>query len=97
MTDIPRVGPLASYPFHEWAKLAGAEVEVRLDGALYRYGRIEAATADGAIAWLAQDGLEERTLIDKDSGYEMRLAPPQLQAVHAMAPAEASKPPKRLG
>ena len=97
MTDIPHVGPLASYPFHEWAKLAGAEVEVRLDGALYRYGRIEAATADGAIAWLAQDGLEERTLIDKDSGYEIRLAPRQLQALHAMTQAGCLKATKRPG
>ncbi|MDQ0823851.1 hypothetical protein QFZ60_000024 [Arthrobacter sp. B2I5] len=97
MTHIPHVGPLASYPFHEWAKLAGAEVEVRLDGALYRYGRIEAATADGAIAWLAQDGLEERTLIDKDSGYEIRLAPRQLQALHAMTQAGCLKATKRPG
>lgn len=97
MTDIPHVGPLASYPFHEWEKLTGAEVEVRLNGTLYRRGRVEAATADGTIAWLAQDGLKGRTLIDKASGYEIRLAPPQLQAIHAMTQAGIFQTNKRFG
>lgn len=96
MIDIPHVGPLASYPFYEWAKLPGTEVEVRLDGALYRRGRIDAATADGTIAWLAQDGPQERTLIDKASGYEIRLAPRQLQAIHAMTQEGCFKTTKRL-
>ena len=97
MTDIPHIGPLASYPFYEWEKLPGAEVEVRLDGALFRRGRIEAATADGTIAWIAQDGLKDRTLIDKASGYEIRLAPPQLQAIHAMTQAGIFKTNRRFG
>lgn len=95
--DIPHVGPLASYPFYEWEKLPGAEVEVRLNGALYRHGRIEAATADGKIAWMAKDGLKDRTLIDKASGYEIRLAPPQLQAIHAMTQAGIFKTNKPFG
>ncbi|MDQ0923865.1 hypothetical protein QF038_002373 [Pseudarthrobacter sp. W1I19] len=88
MTDIPHVGPLASYPFYDWTKLPGVEVEVLLCGTLFRRGYVDAATADGKIAWIAQDGPRERVLIDKASGFEIRLAPHQLRAIHYVTQAQ---------
>jgi hypothetical protein len=82
MTDLPHVGPLRAYPYHDWARLQGATVEVLRDGAVVRNGFVDAATADGTMVWLAQEGLSSRVLIDKPSGYEIRVAPDQLQRIH---------------
>lgn len=84
MTDLPHVGPLKAYPYHDWARLQGATVEVLLDGAVVRDGLVDAATADGTMVWLAQERLSSRVLIDKLSGYEIRAAPDQLQRIHLM-------------
>lgn len=84
MTDVPRVGPLRAYPYYDWARLQGATVEVLRDGVVVRDGRVDATTADGTMVWLAQEGLSGRVLIDKAAGYEIRVAPDQLQRIHLL-------------
>ncbi|MFC9769871.1 MULTISPECIES: hypothetical protein [unclassified Pseudarthrobacter] len=84
MTELPHVGPLRTYPYHDWSKLQGAIVEVLHDGAVVRDGYVDAATADGTMLWLAQEGPWNRMLIDKGSGYEIRVAPDQFQRIRLM-------------
>src|SRR5688572_4838870 len=84
-----------SYLFHEWAILTGAEVEVRLAGEPVRKGRVDAATDDGRILWLSQDGNCGRALFDKADGFQMWLAWPELQrAVNLAAKLENVRLPQ---
>lgn len=53
----------------EWQFLAGFEVDVRLGRRLMRTAVVDSATADGRIAWLCRQGVQERTLILKAEGY----------------------------
>ena len=55
----------------EWQFLVGFEVDVRFRGRLLRTGVVDAATADGSIAWLARQGVQERVLLAKDECYEL--------------------------
>lgn len=91
MNTIPHVGPLKSYPFYDWSRLQGATVEVRQNGVVARYGFVDAATADGTTVWLAQEGLLGRVLIDKASGYEIRVAPAELQRINSLTQAACVK------
>jgi hypothetical protein len=61
---------------HDWSDLRGATVEVRRNGAYFRTGRVEEATS--ALLWLAQEGVESRTIIDKLDGDEVWIEPQQL-------------------
>lgn len=53
----------------EWQFLPGFEVDVRLGRRLMRTAVVDSATADGSIAWLSRQGVQERTLILKAEGY----------------------------
>lgn len=54
----------------DWYHLIGATVEIRLQGKLARAGRVDHATKDSNILWLAQEGNKPRKMIDKAQGYE---------------------------
>ncbi|MDI3239948.1 hypothetical protein QK292_00005 [Arthrobacter sp. AL08] len=54
----------------DWAHLIGATVEIRRQGKTVRTGRVDHATKDSNILWLAQDGNNPRKMIDKAQGYE---------------------------
>ena len=56
----------------DWARLVGGIVEVRLNGALVRVGRVDQATADSAMLWIEADAVEQRALFVKASGYRVR-------------------------
>ncbi|MBN3497128.1 hypothetical protein [Arthrobacter pascens] len=56
----------------DWAHLVGGIVEVRLNGALVRVGRVGQATADSAMLWIEADAVEQRALFVKASGYRVR-------------------------
>jgi hypothetical protein len=78
---------------YEWHLLVGAEVEVIQRGRIVRSGIVDDATADGTVAWVAQDGVEQRRLIDKADGYELWTGPTQIHAfpqpIHSDAPGRA--------
>jgi hypothetical protein len=75
-----------SSPFPHWHLLIGAEVEIRRYGRLLGTGVVDNATSSGDIAWIAADGINSRTMIEKSDGYELSIGPStQLQpgpAVH---------------
>lgn len=54
----------------EWFQLIGATVEIKLNGKTVRTGRVDHATKDSSILWLAQEGNNPRKMIDKVQGYE---------------------------
>lgn len=54
----------------DWFQLIGASVEIRLNGETVRTGRVDHATKDSNILWLAQEGNNSRKMIDKVQGYE---------------------------
>ena len=54
----------------DWSDLIGATVEIRRHGHLVRTGRVDHATADSTILWLAQEGNNPRKIIDKAQYYE---------------------------
>jgi hypothetical protein len=56
----------------DWARLVGGIVEVRLNGARIRVGRVGQATADSAMLWIEADAVEPRALFVKASGYRVR-------------------------
>lgn len=62
-----------------WSALIHAVVEVRRYGQHCRFGRVDAATPDSQMAWIAANGNDSRHLIDKASGYELWISPAQLQ------------------
>lgn len=64
--------------FDDWRKLRGAEVEIWLDGALQRTGIIDGATEDSTIAWVAAAAKEPRRLLERASGFELRICFEQL-------------------
>lgn len=64
--------------FDNWRRLRGAEVEVWLHGALERNGVIEEVTEDSTIAWVAADREGPRRLLERASGFELRICPEQL-------------------
>lgn len=57
----------------DWHLLVGAVVEVRRDGRVVRTGLLEDVTASGDIVWIAADGFDGRTMIDKREGYKLAI------------------------
>jgi hypothetical protein len=64
--------------FDDWRRLTGAEVEVWHQGALQRIGVIDATTEDSTMAWVAADAHGPRRLLERASGFELRICPEQL-------------------
>ena len=58
-----------------WVNLKEATVEIRRNGRLIRTGRVDAATLDSTMLWISQDGIDRRTLIHKQDGYEVWVDP----------------------
>jgi hypothetical protein len=65
--------------FDDWIKLPGAEVEIWIGKRLARVGVIDAATDDSSIAWVAPDGPNERRILEKAHGVELRVSPFEMQ------------------
>ena len=80
--------------FDDWPRLRGAEVEIWLDGTLQRTGVIDEVTEDSAIAWVAADAKEPRRLLERASGFELRICSEQL--VFRAAPPDARKTVRTL-
>lgn len=64
--------------YDDWHSLQGAEVQVWRGATLLRTGVIDAATQDSAIAWIAADANDRRRLVDKASGFQLRISTQQL-------------------
>jgi hypothetical protein len=64
--------------FDSWSMLEGVEAQVWQHGELLRTCTVDAATSDSAIAWTVSDVHDGRRLIDKASGYELRIGLEQL-------------------
>jgi hypothetical protein len=62
----------------DWPLLVGTVVEVRREGRVVRTGLVEDVTASGEIVWIAADGFDGRTMIDKREGYQLAI----IQALH---------------
>lgn len=77
-----------AYLFEEWQRLEGAVVRVCRDGKPVRTGVIDDVTPDGSIVWIAQEGVLGRSLFHKAEGYELWIAPKQLQVPTATTPEE---------
>jgi hypothetical protein len=87
--SIPHRGP--------WTQLIQAVVEVRRHGRHCRYARIDAASSDSQIAWIAADGNHPRRLIDKISGYELWINPAQAQRLVSLTLNAGSSHPVSRG
>ena len=66
------------YRHDDWHSLQGAEVQVWRGAALLRTGVIDAATEDSTIAWIAADANDRRWLVDKASGFQLKISTNQL-------------------
>jgi len=66
-----------SSPCEEWHLLIGALVEIRQHGLLLGMGLVDDATPSGDVAWIAADGINGRSMIEKVGGYELSIAPRQ--------------------
>jgi hypothetical protein len=67
-----------SSPCQDWQQLIGALVEIRQHGLLLGIGLVDDATPSGGVAWIAADGINGRSMIEKAGGYELSIAPPLL-------------------
>ena len=68
-----------SAPFPDWHLLIGTVVEIRRYGLPVGTGLVDNATPAGNIAWIAAEGINSRTMIEKAGGYELSIAPAHLQ------------------
>ena len=75
---VPAAAPLSPCP--DWQMLIGTEVEIRRGGKFLGTGFVDDATPSGDVAWIAADGINNRCMIDKAGGYELSIAPTQLQS-----------------
>lgn len=66
-------------PFPDWHLLIGTVVEIRRYGLFLGTGLVDNATSSGNIAWIAAEGINSRTMIEKTGGYELSIAPTHLQ------------------
>jgi hypothetical protein len=66
-------------PCQEWQLLIGVLVGIRWHGLLLGIGLVDNATASGDIAWIAADGNNGRSMIEKAGGYELSIASPHLR------------------
>ncbi|MCZ9884703.1 hypothetical protein [Arthrobacter sp. B2a2-09] len=55
----------------DWLPLVGEVVEVRLHNEVVRHGIVDAVTNDNSILWLAVDGVNPRTMVQRWDGYEI--------------------------
>jgi hypothetical protein len=75
--DIPIVtwqyqrAVIPSGPCPDWQLLIGARVEIRRHGQLLGTGLVDDATPAGDIAWIAADGVNGRSLIEKAGGFDL--------------------------
>lgn len=63
------------HPAKDWTLLEGLSVDIHESGKFIDRGRVEAATNDGCILWLAQEGVHPRRLVEKLPGTELRIIP----------------------
>jgi hypothetical protein len=66
-------------PCQEWELLIAVLVEIRRHGRLLGTGVVDDATASGDMAWIAAEGNNGRSMIEKAGGYELSIAPPLLR------------------
>lgn len=69
--DGPHVSRSVMHPTDQWQSLVGEIVEVRIDGDVYRKGRVDAAMPDASGLWIGQEAVFQREFIDASSGYEV--------------------------
>jgi hypothetical protein len=55
----------------DWARLPGRSVEVWLRGEHLASGVVDQAAEDGAVLWIAAEGISTRRIFDKSSGYQI--------------------------
>jgi hypothetical protein len=55
----------------DWLPLVGEAVEVRLNNEFIRFGVVDAVTNDNSILWLAVDGVNTRSMVERADGYEV--------------------------
>lgn len=55
----------------DWNKLIGRTAEVWLDGRHIATGKIDQASPDDSVLWIAGDGNDTRRLYDRAAGYEI--------------------------
>lgn len=67
-----------SFLYPGWHRLIGSLVEIRRHGQFIRTGILDNATSSGDIAWIAADGINSRTMIEKAAGYELWPVPSRL-------------------
>lgn len=56
---------------YDWVPVIGETVQIRNNGRIVRTGTVDAVTNDGAILWLAAEGVYQRQLITKADGNEV--------------------------
>lgn len=72
-----------SYPYGDWYALIGEEVELRLDGVLVRKGTVDTVDPGSSMLWLTSNpGSFDRKLYLRNEGYEVWIAPRDLQPAH---------------
>lgn len=64
--------------FDHWQRLPGAQVEVWQEGILEGIRVVETATDDSKIVWVAADASGPRKLLERSSGYVLKVSPEQL-------------------
>ncbi|WP_091464936.1 hypothetical protein [Paenarthrobacter nitroguajacolicus] len=64
---------VGAYLVTDWHRIVSYTVQIRRAGAVIRVGRVEAATSDARMIWLASEGVDTRVLIEKAEGYEVWL------------------------
>jgi hypothetical protein len=53
----------------DWLSARGRVVVIRHENLPIRSGLVEDVTVDGSILWLASNGVNTRTMIEKSEGY----------------------------
>lgn len=71
----------------DWCAIVGGPAYVAQHGVVIHYGWVETATNDGSMAWVIGGSLESRRLLERTEGYELWIAPQQLQPDSAWPPA----------
>lgn len=64
--------------FDDWRRLPGAQVEIWHDGSFLGIRLVEAATEDSKIVWVAADANGPRKLLERTSGYVLKISPEQV-------------------
>lgn len=64
--------------FDDWRRLPGAAVEVWHLGTLQGIRIVETATEDSNIVWVAADASGPRKLLQRRSGYVLRIHPEEV-------------------